>query len=472
MAEHDFDLFVIGAGSGGVRAARIAAGYGARVAIAEEFRVGGTCVIRGCVPKKLMVYASRFHDEFEEAAGFGWTVPATMFDWSAFVAAKEREITRLSAIYRNNLHKAGVELIDGRAEVLGPNEVRILSDGRTLSAKTILVATGGSPVLEPDVPGRELALTSNEIFDLPQLPRRLLVVGAGYIAVEFASIFARLGSKVALASRGENVLRGFDEDMRCGVRDALQAAGVETHFSHLPTAIEKTDEGLKASLTSGLTLDVDQVLLATGRRPNTAGLGLEAAGVALDGVGAVVVDEFSRSSVPSIYAVGDVTNRIALTPIAIREGHAFADSVFGERPTPVRHEHVATAVFTTPELGVVGLTEAQAREACDCVDVYMASFRPMKATLSGSAQKTTMKILVNGKTDVVLGVHILGEGAGEIIQAVAIAVRLGAKKADFDATVAVHPTAAEELVTMRTRTARYERATPGPEAPDAMPAEA
>ncbi|WP_395666399.1 glutathione-disulfide reductase [Methylocella sp.] len=472
MADFDFDLFVIGAGSGGVRAARVAAGYGARTAIAEEFRVGGTCVIRGCVPKKLMVYASRFRDEFEDAAGFGWTVPATLFDWSRLVAAKEHEISRLSAIYRANLQKAGVALVDSRAEVVDAHRVRLVADGRIVSAKTILVATGGAPVLEPDVPGREHAITSNEIFDLKTMPARLLIVGGGYIAVEFASVFARLGSKVILASRGENVLRGFDEDMRCGVRDALQAAGVETHFSHLPTAIEKADEAYRVKLTSGLEVEVDQILLATGRRPATAGLGLEAAGVELDGVGAVKVDEFSRSNVPSIYAVGDVTHRVALTPIAIREGHAFADTVFGDRPTPVRHEHVPTAVFTTPELGVVGLTEGQAREAYDCVDVYQASFRPMKATLSGSSQKTIMKIVVDAKSDVVLGVHILGEGAGEVVQAIAIAVRLGAKKADFDATVAVHPTAAEELVTMRVRTARYERATPGPEAPDAMPDEA
>jgi glutathione reductase (NADPH) len=294
-----------------------------------------------------------------------------------------------------------------------------------------------------------------------------LIVGAGYISVEFASIFARLGSKVAIATRGENVLRGFDEDMRCGVRDALIHAGVDIHFNHLPMRIEKTADGLRSYLTEGLHLDVDQVMIATGRRPNTAGLGLEAAGVELDGVGAIKVDAFSQSSAPSIYAVGDVTNRLALTPVAIREGHAFADTVFGGRPTAVAHANVPTAVFTTPEVGTVGLSESDARAAYDSVDIYEASFRPLKATLSGRGEKMRMKIVVDGATDVVLGVHILGEDAGEMAQLLAIAIKLGAKKADFDETVAVHPTSAEELVTMRTRTARHERATAGPEAPDA-----
>ncbi|VTZ26403.1 Glutathione reductase [Methylocella tundrae] len=470
MADFDVDLFVIGAGSGGVRAARIAAGYGARVAIAEEFRIGGTCVIRGCVPKKLMVYASRFKDDFDDAAGFGWTVSAPSFSWRKLVSGKEQEISRLSAIYRANLDKAGVLTIDSRAVVEDANTVRLLADGRQLRAKKILIATGGTPVLDPDIPGREYAITSNDVFDLPSLPGRLLIVGAGYISVEFASIFARLGTKVAIATRGENVLRGFDEDLRNGVRDALIHAGVDFHFSHLPTRIEKNSGDLRAHLTSGIYLDVDHVMLATGRRPHTAGLGLETAGVELDGLGAVVVDAFSKSSVDSIYAVGDVTNRLALTPIAIREGHAFADTVFGDKPTAVIHVNVPTAVFTTPEIGTVGLSESEARAIYDCVDIYSASFRPLKATLSGRAEKVCMKIVVDGATDVVLGVHILGDDAGEMAQLLAIAVRLGAKKADFDATIAVHPTSAEELVTMRTRTARYERATMGPEAPDAIAA--
>ncbi len=457
MTELDVDLFVIGAGSGGVRAARIAAGYGAKVVVAEEFRVGGTCVIRGCVPKKLMVYASRFHDELEDAKGFGWTVPAPSFDWPSLVAAKETEISRLSGIYRANLDKAGVAILDTRAEVEDAHHVRLVADGRRVSARYILVATGGRPVLEPDIPGRDLAITSNEVFDLPELPRRMLIVGGGYIAVEFASIFARLGTEVTLAARAANVLRGFDETMREGVRDALERAGVAFKFGTLPARIERTAEGLAVTLTSGASLTVDQVMVATGRHPHTKGLGLEKAGVALDATGGVRVDSFSRSNVDSIYAVGDVTNRVALTPVAIREGHAFADTVFGGKPTMVDHTGIPTAVFTTPELGTVGLTEEEARDAYDIVDIYSASFRPLKATLSGRQDKTLMKIVVDGASDRVLGVHILGDDAGEMAQLLGIAVKLGARKADFDATMALHPTSAEELVTMRTRTARYQR---------------
>ncbi|WOJ89138.1 glutathione-disulfide reductase [Methylocapsa polymorpha] len=467
MADFDVDLFVIGAGSGGVRAARIAAGYGAKAVVAEEFRVGGTCVIRGCVPKKLMVYASRFADDFADAAGFGWIVAKPSFDWSKLVAAKEQEISRLSAIYRANLSKAGVTILDSRAEVLDPHTVRIVADGRTMRARFILVATGGAPVLEPDVPGREHAITSNEVFDLAELPERMVIVGGGYIAVEFASIFARLGTHVTLAVRSDNVLRGFDEDMRVGVRDALRHAGVDFKFGMLPIRIEKKAKGFDVCLTKGELIDADQVMIATGRRPHTFGLGLEKAGVALDRVGAVKVDEFSKTNVNSIYAVGDVTNRVALTPVAIREGHAFADTVFGGKPTAVSHANIPTAVFTTPELGTVGLTEAEARESYDCVDIYEACFRPLKATLSGRQDKTMMKIVVDGLTDRVLGVHVLGDDAGEMAQLLGIAVNLGAKKADFDATMAVHPTSAEELVTMRTRTARHLRETIGEEGPGA-----
>ncbi|ACB94531.1 glutathione-disulfide reductase [Beijerinckia indica] len=468
MTDYDVDLFVIGAGSGGVRAARIAAGYGARVLIAEEFRVGGTCVIRGCVPKKLMVYASRFVDHFEDAAGFGWDVPQPSFHWSKLVAAKEKEISRLSAIYRTNLDKAGVTILDSRAEIEDAHTVLLKADERRVTAGMILVATGGTPVLEPDVPGRDLAITSNEIFDLPEMPKRLLIVGGGYIAVEFASIFARLGSKVTLVQRGDNVLRGFDEDMRNGVRDALIHAGVDVKSGFLPTAIEKRGDALHVSLTKGTHIEVDQVLTATGRRPHTLGLGLEKAGVIVDDIGAIKVDAYSKTNVDSIYAVGDVTNRLALTPVAIREGHAFADTVFGHKSTAVNHTNVATAVFTTPELGTIGLSEMEARAIYDCVDVYLASFRPLKATLSGRQEKTVMKILVDGQTDKVLGVHILGEDAGEMAQILGIAITVGATKADFDATMAVHPTSAEELVTMRVRTARYERAPQGlDEAPGA-----
>ena len=469
MAGYDVDLFVIGAGSGGVRAARVAAAHGARVMIAEEFRIGGTCVIRGCVPKKLLVYASRFKDHFVDAAGFGWTLAPASFDWPTLVAAKEKEISRLSAIYRNNLDKAGVAIEDSRAEIVDAHGVRLIADGRKLSARIILISTGGAPVLEPDIPGREYAITSNEIFDLPALPKRMLIVGGGYIAVEFAAIFARLGTDVTLVTRGENVLRGFDDDLRLGVRDGLAHAGVKLHFGMLPTRIEKTPTGYHVSLTRGESLDAEQVMIATGRRPNTKGLGLEQAGVACDSFGAVKVDALSKTNIESIYAVGDVTNRVALTPVAIREGHAFADTVFGGKPEAVVHTDIPTAVFSTPELGTVGLTETEARARFDCVDIYMANFRPLKATLSGREEKTLMKIVVDGVTDRVLGVHILGEDASEMTQVLGIAVKMGAKKADFDATMALHPTSAEELVTMRTRTARFEREIAGPEGPDCGP---
>lgn len=455
-ARYDVDLFVIGGGSGGVRAARIASGHGARVALAEEFRLGGTCVIRGCVPKKIYVYASRFADAFRDAAAFGWTVEPPRFDWSRLVRAKEAEITRLSGLYGQTLEKAGVTVHAQRARVVGPQHVE-LADGRRLAARHILVATGGTPELRPAVPGLELAITSNEIFDLPVFPRRMLVVGAGYVALEFAAAFARLGAAVTVAFRGEQVLRGFDDDMREGLAVALTEAGLMLRPGCALCGIVRGADGLAATLTDGSTLEVDQVLIATGRRPHTAGLGLEHQGVLLDGVGAVVVDGFSCSSVPTIHAVGDVTNRVNLTPVAIREGHALADTLFGDRPTAVDHAGVASAVFTTPELGTVGLTEGEARQSIDVVDIYRTSFRPLNATVSGDGARMTMKIVVDGQTDRVLGVHVLGEGAGEMAQLLGIAVRMRATKADFDATVAVHPTAAEELVTLRTRTARHLR---------------
>lgn len=456
MSTFDYDLFVIGAGSGGVRAARIAAGYGAKVAVAEEFRIGGTCVIRGCVPKKLYVYASRFREDFEDAAGFGWSVPPARFDWPTLVAAKEKEITRLSGIYASNLEKAGVEMIAARATLEGPNAVR-LSTGKSVSARIILVATGGAPTIFPAIPGCELAISSNEVFDLKTFPQRLLVVGGGYIAVEFASVFARLGSQVTQVFRADNVLRGFDDDLRTMLADAMAHAGVALKPGLLPTHIEKAGGCLRVAMSDGSTADFDQVLVATGRAPYTAGLGLEAAGVGLRHNGAIIVNERSQTNVPSIYAVGDVTDRINLTPVAIREGHAFADSVFGGKEVIVDHRHVPSAVFTTPEIGTVGLTEEQARQEYEVVDVYKSTFRPMKATLSGNAEKTLMKILVCGHTDKVLGVHVLGHDSGEMAQLLAIPIRMGATKADFDATMALHPTAAEELVTMRTRSARHER---------------
>ncbi len=449
MSGFDYDLIVIGAGSGGVRAARVAASHGARVAVAEEFRVGGTCVIRGCVPKKLYVLASRFKDDLEDAKGFGWRVGETSFDWSALVSAKEKEITRLSGLYEQTLGNAGVELIRARATLAGPNAVHF-SDGRTASARYILVATGGAPVLAPHIPGLEWGLSSNEIFDLPSFPQRLLIVGAGYIAVEFASIFARLGAKVYLAYRADLPLRGFDEDLRARVAEALTTAGVAHHVAALPTRIDKSAKGYKVAMSDGETLDVDAVLVATGRRPLTQNLGLERAGVATRENGAIIVDAHSRTNVPSIYAVGDVTDRINLTPVAIREGHAFANSVFGDLPTTVDYDCVPSAVFTTPEVGAVGLTEAAAREKFGALDVYETSFRPMRATLSGRAERIYMKLIVLAETQRVVGAHIFGPEAGEMAQLVAIPMRMGATKRDFDATMAVHPTAAEELVTMRT----------------------
>ncbi len=458
MSDFDVDLFVIGGGSGGVRAARIAAGYGAKVMIAEEYRFGGTCVIRGCVPKKLYAYASRFHDDFEDARGFGWSFPGEpVFDWPTLVAAKEREVTRLSGLYRGALEGAGVTMVETRAIVLGPHQVRLERDARLVSAKTILVSVGASPHYEPKIEGMDYAISSNEIFDLPQCPQRLLIVGGGYISVEFASVFARLGAKVDLAIRADMVLRGFDNEMRAGAMAALTEAGVTVHPHVMPTQIDRTAEGLNVSLSSGASIVADQALVATGRFPNTKGLGLEGVGVALDEIGSVKVDAWSRSTVPSIYAIGDVTDRLNLTPVAIREGHAFADTVFGGKQVRVDHKDVATAVFMTPELGTVGLTEEQAREQFDVVDIYRANFRPMKATLSGRSERTIMKIIVDGATDRVLGVHVLGHDAGEMAQLLGIAVKMGAKKADFDATMAVHPTAAEELVTLRTRSARHER---------------
>jgi len=458
MSEFDVDLFVIGAGSGGVRCARIAAGYGARVMIAEEHRIGGTCVIRGCVPKKLYVYASRFADDFGDAAGFGWTIPqAPVFDWPTLVAAKEKEITRLSGLYLKGLDSAGVTVVETRAVVEGPHHVRLLADGRRVSAKHILVAVGGAPVKQPAVPGIEHAITSNEIFDLPRFPARLLVVGGGYIGVEFASVFARLGAQVAMCMRADNVLRGFDGEIRDGLRDAMIHAGVGFHFAALPQSIEKTASGLRVTLTTGAVVEADEVLVATGRDPHTKGLGLESAGVELAANGAVKVDALSRTSAPSVFAVGDVTDHINLTPVAIREGHTLADRLFGGKDVTCDHADVATGVFTTPEIGTVGLSEEAARAACRVVDVYKTGFRPMRATLSGRQERVFMKLVVDGETDRLLGAHILGHEAGEMAQLLAIAIKMRAKKADLDATMAVHPTAAEELVTMRSRFARYER---------------
>ena len=450
MTAYDVDLFVIGAGSGGTRAARIAAGHGARVMIAEEDRIGGTCVIRGCVPKKLFVYASRFLDEFEDAAGFGWTLGERSFDWPTLRETVGREVTRLSGLYRKGLEGAGVAIREERATIAGPHTVRLAS-GETVTAGHILIATGGYPAFDPPIPGGELGISSNEVFHLPSLPKRMLVVGGGYIALEFASVFARLGVAVTVLHRGDNVLRGFDEDIRTRLKAGLEHAGIAFRLGCTVERIEEMPDGCRrAYCASGAPIDAEIVLVATGRRPNTVGLGLEEVDVELGRIGEIVVDANSRSSVPSIYAVGDVTDRVNLTPVAIREGHAFADSVFGKRSWTVDHGIVASAVFTTPEIGTVGLSEQQALAAGHEVTVYEAGFRPMKATISGREERIYMKLVVDKASDRMLGVHILGHDAGEIIQAVAIAVTMGATKADFDRTIALHPSAAEELVTMRT----------------------
>jgi glutathione reductase (NADPH) len=444
---YDVDLFVIGAGSGGVRAGRIAAGYGARVMVAEEYRTGGTCVIRGCVPKKLYVYASRFAEEFEEAAGFGWTVPEHRFDFAALKAAKDREIARLEAAYKTNLEKAGAKLVQERAVLDGPNAVRV--GGRRVTAERILVATGARPY-KPEIPGIQLADTSDDPFEWETLPRSVVIAGGGYIAVEFASALARMGSEVTLVFRRDKVLRGFDEDLRDGLMAQLPLGGVKLLHSTDVVGIDGRHGNLNVTLMNGSGIPAERVVYATGRVPNTKGMGLMEAGVDLEVDGAVRVDRFSQSSVASIYAVGDVTNRVNLTPVAIREGHAFADTVYGGRPVEVEHTLVPSAVFTTPEIGTVGLTEAQARARTDDVVIYKTSFRPMKATLSGSQLRAMMKLVVERATDRVLGIHIMGEGAGEMIQCLGIAMRMGATKRDLDMTMAVHPTAAEELVTMRT----------------------
>ncbi|MGE8944287.1 glutathione-disulfide reductase [Leptospira interrogans] len=453
MPSFDYDLFVIGGGSGGVRAARIAAGYGAKVALAEEYRMGGTCVIRGCVPKKLLVYASRFADEFEDAAGFGWTVGKSRFDWKKLIANKDAEIDRLEKIYRGNLERSGVTIFDHRAEIAGPHEVRVVGQEKPITAKTILIATGARPNIDPRLPGREYVITSNDAFHLKKLPKRVIVAGGGYIAVEFAGIFAGLGAETTLIYRGEKLLRGFDEDLRDGLMEEYARRGIKVLTNTIFTEIERVGQGrgaksLVGRLSDGSTIEADQIMFAIGRSPNTAGLGLDVAGVICDD-GAIKVDDENRTNVPSIYAIGDVTDRVNLTPVAIREGHAFADRAFGKKAASVSYDWIPTAVFSTPEIGTVGFTELDAVAAGYELDIYKAKFRPMKNTMSGRGERTIMKLVVDRKSQKVLGVHIMGPDAGEIVQVAAIALRMGATKADFDSTMALHPSAAEELVTMR-----------------------
>ncbi len=450
----DYDLFVIGAGSGGVRAARIAASHGARVAVAEEYRVGGTCVIRGCVPKKLMVYASRFADDFADAAGFGWTVGETAFDWPTFLAAKDREIARLEGLYGANLERSNVEILRERAVLDGAHRVR-LAGGRTVTARHVLIATGGTPVRDGGFPGSEHCITSEELFHLDRLPKRLVVVGGGYIALEFASVFAGFGCEVTVLYRGEEILRGFDMEVRRHVHTELEHRGLTIVTGDTLATVEKTADGLVGTTRGGLSFAADEIMLAIGRRPNTAGLGLDTVGVEPAANGAITVTGTSSTALPWLHAVGDVTDRVALTPVAIREGHAFADTLFGSRPVEVSHDLIPTAVFTTPEIGIVGLGEEDLREKGIGYDVFRSTFRPMRATLAGRAGRTLMKVLVDGTSDRVLGVHIVGADAAEMIQLVAVAMKMGARKRDFDATMALHPSAAEELVTMRTAAERW-----------------
>jgi len=448
VAAYDYDLFVIGAGSGGVRAARLASELGKRVGIAEEYRIGGTCVIRGCVPKKLLVYGSRYGAEIEDARGFGWTCEALRFDWSTLIHNVHREVDRLNGAYTRTLENAGVDRFLTRATIEDPHTVKLADRDELVSAKYILVATGSHPSM-PDVPGKEHLISSNECFQLEALPDSIVIIGAGYIGMEFATIFSGLGVAVTVLYRGDQVLRGFDMDLRDGVADAMRDRGVDLRMDCNVASIEKEGSGYRVMLKEGGSIPATLVMAATGRLPNTTGLGLQQAGVELGWNGHVVVDEYSKSSVDNIYAVGDVTDRMNLTPVAIREGSAFVETVFEDKPTAVDYTFVPTAVFCEPEIGTVGYSEEHAREMCRVIDIYKASFRPMRTTISGRDEKVLMKLVIDGETDKVMGCHILGPDAAEIAQMAAIPLKLGVTKVQLDATMALHPSIAEELVTMR-----------------------
>ena len=448
MTDFDYDLFVIGAGSGRVRASRIAASHGARVAVAEEYRVGGTCVIRGCVPKKLLVYASHFAHSLHDAPTFGWTLEGTRFDWARLRDFVASDVDRLERAYTSTLDSNKVEHFHERAVVAGPNTVRLAS-GREISAKVILIAVGAWPVL-PEIDGVEHCITSNEVFQLPELPRRVVIQGAGYIALEFAGVFNALGSQVTVVNRSDKILRGYDHDLTDRLLPIMQARGIEFAFNHPIEEVSKqTDGSLLVRTAGGLDLAADAVLVATGRKPKTQGLGLDSVGIELGSNGEIPVDDYNRTSCPSIYAVGDVTDRVQLTPVAIREGHAFADTVFGNAPRTVAYDHIPSAVFTQPPIASVGLTEAQARTVHGHVQVFKSDFRPMQNMFSDQAERGYYKLVVDPASDRVLGVHMLGPDAPEILQAVAIAVKAGLTKTQFDETVALHPSMAEELVLMR-----------------------
>ncbi|MFD2238572.1 glutathione-disulfide reductase [Aureimonas populi] len=445
----DYDLFVIGGGSGGVRAARRAAALGKRVAIAEEFRYGGTCVIRGCVPKKLLVYASQFSESFEDAAGYGWSVGPRSFDWATLIANKDNEIDRLERIYRSNLEKAGAELLMSRAVMEGPHHIRLLSTDAVVTAERILIAVGGRPNPFPGLPGAEHCITSNEAFHLKRLPKSIVILGGGYIAVEFANIFLGLGSEVTLVYRGKEILQGFDDDLRHELHQAMVKKGARILCEDtLTEVVQKPDGRFEAHLKSGDRLDADEVMLAVGRMPNTEDLGCEKAGVELGPKGEIVVDDYSQTSVAHIHAIGDVTNRVQLTPVAIHEAMCFVETVYHGRPTKPDFETVATAVFSQPEIGTVGLTESAAARSHGDLDIYRARFKPMRHTLSGRDEAMLMKLVVDATSRKVLGAHVLGPDAGELAQVLGICVKAGLTKEDFDRTMAVHPTAAEELVTL------------------------
>ncbi len=443
----DFDLFVIGAGSGGVRAARVSSAHGAKVAIAEEHKIGGTCVIRGCVPKKLLVYGSHFAEDLQDARRFGWDVPSCNFHWPTLRDNVLAEVGRLEAAYSETLTNYRVEIVKERAVVAGPNQIR-LAGGRTVTAKVILIATGARPVV-PDFPGSELGITSNEAFHLPDLPKRVVIAGAGYIANEFAGIFHNLGSHVTLVNRSDVILRGYDETIRDRLLTISMMKGIDFKFHVAFERIEKQGDGLKVNMDGTDPIEADAVMFAIGRQPNTEGLGLETAGVEIDDKGAVVVDADNKSTCDSIYAVGDVTNRVQLTPVAIREGQAFADTLFGDKPTRVDYQNIPSAVFSHPPLAGVGMTEGEARNRLGSVKTYTSDFRAMKNVLAGRNERALYKLVVNSETDEVVGLHMIGPDAPEILQAAAIAVKAKLKKEDFDAVVALHPTMAEELVLMR-----------------------
>jgi glutathione reductase (NADPH) len=448
MAEFDYDLFVIGAGSGGVRASRVSAAYGARVAIAEEYKVGGTCVIRGCVPKKMLVYGSHFAEDLHDAARYGWTLGEASFDWPTLRDNVQADVARLEGLYTNTLDNNKVEIFHERATVSGPNGITLAS-GRTVTAKTILIATGAWPVV-PDVPGAEHGITSNEVFHLENFPKRVVIAGAGYIANEFAGIFHALGSKVTVVNRSDQILRGYDEQIRDRLFQISTAKGIEFLFNVQFENIEKKADGaLSIHFKDHESLDADVLLFAIGRNPHSKGLGLEIAGVELDEKGAIKVGEDNRTNVPSIYAVGDVTNRVQLTPVAIREGQAFADTVFGNKPHIVDYNCIPSAVFSNPPMAGVGLTERQAREQYGTVKIFTSDFRPMRNVLAGKAERSLYKLIVHAETDVVLGIHMISPDAPEILQAAAIAVKAKLTKAQFDDTVALHPSMAEELVLMK-----------------------